>query len=35
MKTENAVRDKSYAFAVRVVKLSQFLVKEKKEVPRG
>jgi len=31
MKTENVVRDKSYAFAVRVVKLVQYLVKEKKE----
>ena len=31
MKTENIVRDKSYAFAVRVVKLAQYLVKEKKE----
>ena len=31
MKTENVVRDKSYAFAVRVVKLAQYLVKEKKE----
>ena len=32
MKTENIVRDKSYAFAVRVVKLAQYLVKEKKEL---
>src|SRR5690242_16621557 len=31
MKRDNVVRDKSYAFAVRVVKLSQYLVTEKKE----
>ena len=31
MKTENVVRDKSYAFALRVVKLAQYLVKKKLE----
>ncbi len=31
MKTENIVKDKSFAFAVRVVKLYQNLVDEKKE----
>ncbi len=28
---ENVLKDKSYLFSVRIVKLSQFLVKEKKE----
>ncbi len=31
MKKDNILYDKSYLFAIRVVKLSQFLVKEKKE----
>jgi four helix bundle protein len=31
MKKDNVVRDKSYAFALRVVKLYQFLINEKKE----
>jgi four helix bundle protein len=31
MKKDNVIRDKSYAFALRVVKLYQFLINEKKE----
>ena len=31
MKKDNIVQDKSYAFALRIVKLYQYLVKEKKE----
>ncbi len=31
MKTENVVKNKSFAFAVRVVKLYRYLVDEKKE----
>lgn len=31
MKQENVVKDKSYAFAVRIVKLTQWLCSEKKE----
>ena len=31
MKTENAVQTKSYAFAVRIVRLYQYLTHEKKE----
>ena len=31
MKTDNVIRDKSYAFALRIVKLHQFLCGEKKE----
>ncbi len=31
MKSDNVIQIKSYAFAVRIVKLYQFLVKEKKE----
>jgi len=31
MKNENIIQTKSYAFAVRIVKLYQYLVKEKKE----
>lgn len=31
MKKENPVRDKSYAFALRVIRLYKFLVDEKKE----
>ena len=31
MKKDNVVRDKSYAFALRVVKLYQFLINEKEE----
>ncbi|GMT45891.1 MAG: hypothetical protein IEMM0006_1723 [bacterium] len=31
MKTDNVVRDKSYAFAVRIVKVYQYLCVEKKE----
>ena len=31
MKKDNVVRDKSYAFALRVVKLYKFLIEEKKE----
>lgn len=32
MKEENAVRDKSYAFARRCVKLYKYLCEEKKEI---
>jgi four helix bundle protein len=31
MKKDNVIRDKSYTFALRVVKLYQFLINEKKE----
>lgn len=31
MKKENIILDKSYTFALRIVKLSQYLVSEKKE----
>lgn len=31
MKTDNVVKDKSYAFAVRIVKVYQYLCTEKKE----
>lgn len=31
MKTENVVQTKSYAFAVRIVRLHQYLINEKKE----
>lgn len=31
MKRDNIILEKSYAFALRIVKLSQFLVSEKKE----
>lgn len=31
MKTDNIVQEKSYTFALRIVKLSQFLTSEKKE----
>ncbi len=31
MKTENVIKDKSFAFAVRIVKLYQHLVEQKKE----
>ncbi len=31
MKTENAIRDKSFSFAVRVVRLYQYLTEQKKE----
>lgn len=31
MKEGNIVRDKSYAFAIRIVKLSKYLIEEKKE----
>ena len=31
MKKDNVIRDKSYAFALRIVKLYQFLINEKKE----
>ncbi len=31
MKSDNVVLDKSFAFAVRIVRLCQFLAKEKKE----
>ncbi len=31
MKSENVVRDKSFALALRIVKLSGYLVKDKKE----
>ena len=31
MKSNNAVRDKSYNFAIRIVKLYQYLISEKKE----
>jgi four helix bundle protein len=31
MKKENVIRDKSYAFAIRVIKLYQYLISEKKE----
>ena len=31
MKTDNVVRDKSYAFALRIVRLYQYLCKDKKE----
>ncbi len=31
MKKDNVIQEKSYAFALRIVKLYQFLVKEKKE----
>jgi hypothetical protein len=31
MKTENVIKDKSFAFAVRIVKLYKHLVDEKKE----
>ena len=31
MKKKNVLKDKSFKFAVRIVKLSQFLVSEKKE----
>lgn len=30
-KSNNPLRDKSYAFAVKIVKLSQYLIKERKE----
>lgn len=35
MKKDNVIVDKSYAFAVRVVKLSQYLASEKKEFVLG
>lgn len=35
MKKDNVIADKSYAFAVRVVKLSQYLASEKKEFVLG
>ena len=31
MKTDNVVQDKSYAFAVRIVKVYQYLCNDKKE----
>ena len=31
MKKDNAIRDKSYAFALRIIKLYQYLKNEKKE----
>ncbi len=31
MRKENVVKDKSYAFALRVVKLHRYLTKEKRE----
>jgi hypothetical protein len=31
MKSENVIQEKSYAFAVRIVKLYKYLVDEKKE----
>lgn len=31
MRKDNAVRDKSFSFAVRIVKLYQYLVEQKKE----
>lgn len=31
MKSDNPLKDKSYTFALRIIKLSQFLVTEKKE----
>lgn len=31
MKTDNVVRDKSYAFAIRIIKLYKFLCESKKE----
>jgi len=31
MKKDNVIREKSYAFALRIVKLYQFLINEKKE----
>ncbi|MEI8134219.1 MAG: four helix bundle protein [bacterium] len=31
MRQENIIQDKSYAFAVRVVRLSKYLIEEKKE----
>ena len=31
MKTENVIQQKSYAFAVRIVKLCRYLQEEKKE----
>ncbi|HPN84976.1 MAG TPA: four helix bundle protein [Victivallales bacterium] len=31
MRTENIIQEKSYAFAVRIVKLSQYFSKDKKE----
>ena len=31
MKSNNIIQTKSYAFAVRIIKLYQFLIKEKKE----
>lgn len=35
MKKDNIIAEKSYAFAVRVVKLSQYLASEKKEFVLG
>lgn len=31
MKTNNIIQDKSYAFAIRIVKLYKYLIEEKKE----
>jgi len=31
MKQTNIIQDKSYAFAVRIVKLSKYLIEEKRE----
>ncbi len=31
MKTENIIRDKSFAFAIRIVKLYKYLCEEKRE----
>ena len=31
MKTDNVVREKSYAFALRIIKLYKYLVENKKE----
>jgi four helix bundle protein len=35
MKKDNVIKEKSYAFALRVVKLYQYLVEEKKEYVLG
>ncbi len=32
MKEENIIKDKSFAFAMRIVKLYNYLTKEKKEL---
>lgn len=31
MKKEGVIKDKTYAFAIRIIKLSKFLIEEKKE----